>query len=189
MEFWKNREMRCAGFHRTAGFWTVFQQKDVAQPWALRGLKCPFTISRPQVGRITDGFFGPIIEIIAERRADLRLELDDGQQLTIDDGDQIPVFLRSKVTWQFTSRLQMDGDIGDSRFHQKSTTEFDEAIQMLATGDGCPLTSIALTCGCPLPSRLIVTDLPEVFDGRGHAPFQVTHGRSPWTARGAMSSF
>lgn len=57
-------------------------------------------VSGPEIVCGAYGFFRSVVEIIAEGRAYLTLQLDGGNQLPLMDHEQIPQFCRPEVAWQ-----------------------------------------------------------------------------------------
>jgi hypothetical protein len=60
---------------------------------------------RPLNVRTSHGFFGSVVEIVAERRADLRLGLDCREKFLVANDKQVPLLRGPEETRQFVPFL------------------------------------------------------------------------------------
>src|SRR5436190_781339 len=64
-KFWKQLEVWLAIANRAMAGGTIFKKEQIPKPRAL-STKGSFTISRPEVERVAQRFFRPIVEVVAE---------------------------------------------------------------------------------------------------------------------------
>src|SRR6185312_1841259 len=83
---------------------TVFQKEKIAEKGSRRFAKPLLAVSHPNIRGTANGFFGAIIEIVAERRSDLRLEFHRGHELAFGDHNQVPFLLGAIIARQFQRR-------------------------------------------------------------------------------------
>jgi hypothetical protein len=73
----------------------------------LGTLERALAIRGPDIRCVAEGLFCPIVEVVPER-PNLRLELDDRDEMAFDDGDQIPILGRSEEPRQLTATSIVD---------------------------------------------------------------------------------
>ena len=153
-----------------------FQQEEVSEPGSLGGLENTFAIRRPDVRGAAERFFGAIIEVVAERGPDLRLELHRGQQGSIDNDHDIPAFFGAKIAGQFQALTVMNASLAQPGFNQQISAKNDETIEVPAPGNRRTLPRVLGASSQALLRGLVISDSPEVAHGATHSRLQVTHG-------------
>ena len=83
LELRKHRKLRHSGARWRARAFAILQQHHIAQLRAGRGTKCSLPVGGPEIRRAAQCLLGPIVEVIPERRTDMRFEFDGGHQLAV----------------------------------------------------------------------------------------------------------
>ena len=97
--------MRFLHVDRPVGCVTVLKHEEVAEErlWTIK--VCLFSKGCPEIKGAAYCFFCPIIEIVAEGRADLRLGFDSSEQCSLTNNEEIPFFGGSKETRKLNGLL------------------------------------------------------------------------------------
>src|SRR5581483_7068338 len=146
--------------YRTGRTLRVLQEHQVTQPRALGWLERTFLVCRPQVRRVAERFLGAIVEVVPER-TDLRLKLDDGDQLPVGDDQQIPILLGAEPTRKLGPLLPVDVGSLKPRCDEQLDHEFAEPVEVFAAGDCAPVAAILAARLLALRLRLLAAPGPE----------------------------
>src|SRR6266511_2630083 len=75
---------------------TIFEQNEIAYPGRRIAAKRAFAVGRPDVKRRSHRLFGPVVEVVAEARPNVTLELDCSFQTAVDHAQEVIGFGRPK---------------------------------------------------------------------------------------------
>ena len=126
----KNLEMRFFDRNRASRLGAIFKYEHVSKPRTGGRAKGPFSIRGPKIGCVAQRFFGSVVEVIPERRPDLRLELDNGQQRTVGDNHQIPILLGPIEPGQFLPVLPEHVSFGQTGFDEQVAAYLRKPIEV-----------------------------------------------------------
>ena len=119
-----------------------------------------FPVGGPDVFGVADRFLGAVVEVVAEARADLGLELDGEQELAIGDDEQVPFLLWPVVAGQLQSGAGADVDRGRARADENVGQEGFQGTHLGAAGDGAAGARVDFP-GLDLLLLLAVPCVPE----------------------------
>src|SRR3989339_1170011 len=87
-------------FNQAVGAFTVFEHEKISEPGFYGCIERAFPICGPKIKSAAHGFFGSVVKIVAKRWSYLGFCFKSKQALTIFHHKQIPLFSRTKKTWQ-----------------------------------------------------------------------------------------
>ena len=144
-KLWKDREMRFLDSDGPIRCLAVLQHEEVADErlWTLEvGV---LTESRPEIQSASHGFLGPVVEIVAERGANLRLRFNNGDQRPIADNKKIPFLGGSEEARQLDSPFPEDESLGYPRLFDEVGEEINETVHLRAAGNGAAQALVCLS--------------------------------------------
>jgi len=93
-------KMRLPYAYGTVGGFTIFQHEEVSQK-RLRAVEMgTFSEGGPKVKGTAHRFRCPVVEIVAERRSDLRLGFNGRNQRLVANYEKVPFFCGPEEAWK-----------------------------------------------------------------------------------------
>ena len=114
----------------------VLKHEKIAQErlWTIE--ICLLSEGCPEVERATHGFFSSVVEIVAERRTDLRLGLYGCNQYSPLNNEEIPFFGGSEETGQVNGFLLENVLFRQACLNYQVCKKRDNSIHLSPTGHG-----------------------------------------------------
>src|SRR4051812_13373082 len=131
-ERWIGSEGGSGNPHRRGRLGVLFQQEHIAEPGSDR-TDAALLVRLPQIHGVAQRFFDPIVEVVSERRTDLRLELDRGDESALVDDYQVPSLGWPIVAGQLNVSPTAYGCFRESLVEKDLLKELGQGVQMSAS--------------------------------------------------------
>ena len=123
---------------------TVLKHEEVPEERLRTVNVCLFSIGGPEIEGAAYRLFCPIIEIVAKGRADLGFGLDNSDQCSPANNQEIPLFGGSEEAWQFNCLLPENAVPRDSNLRNKVREKRNKPVHLCTAGDCTAETLIGL---------------------------------------------
>lgn len=135
-ELREDGEMRGSRSDGGAGRFAILQNHQPSDERLVGGAVCGLAMRQPKVCRRPDGLLGPIVEVVAEARADVALELDRGDQPPVVDHQHVPELRGPEISGK-GDEAALPVYLGglETVRPDHRLDDFEEAVQILAGGD------------------------------------------------------
>src|SRR6266487_3195645 len=115
--------------------WTVLEEEEVSEEWCLVMPEPAFPVRGPDVLGVPDRFFRPVVEVVAEARSDLGLELHRQDEMAVGYDKKIPLLLRAVVTGKLEGRARADVGAGQASVDKHIREEHFEGAHLRPAGN------------------------------------------------------
>lgn len=160
-KLWKDLKMRFLNSDGPIRCLAVLQHEEIADErlWTFKvGV---LTESRPEIQSASHCFLGPVVEIVAERGANLRLRFNNGDQRPLADNKKIPFLGGPEEAWQLDSPFPEDESFGYPSLFDEVGEEINETVHLRTAGYGATQALVGLS-RLPLFAALGGSSLPEL---------------------------